>query len=215
MQSTPQGGLRDRQAARGEAASRARRPCRSKQCGGYGARMWGPPETRSLGSRGPWRAPPAQRILWRSALGLPANETHPAALASVWDGSALSPLGPNETGRSRVKAGTSRHGAGPVPGCGGPVKGSPPRPRPGLTPAGRRLASIPPGVGGGGGPVLKHGPRSAACMQGERIPIPKYRNEHNHRGQRPGLDRRGPGPSPPARSTPPGTAGALAPAPPR
>jgi hypothetical protein len=35
-------------------------------------------------------------------------------------------------------------------------------------------------------------------MQGERIPIPKYRNEHNHRGQRPGLVfLEGPRPFPP------------------
>jgi len=37
----------------------------------------------------------------------------------------------------------------------------------------------PPCVGEGDGPVLKHGPRSAARMQGERKLIPMYRNERD------------------------------------
>lgn len=44
------------------------------------------------------------------------------------------------------------------------------------------LPRSPPAVSEGHGPVLKHGPRSAACMQGERILIPMYRNETNLRG---------------------------------
>jgi len=49
-------------------------------------------------------------------------------------------------------------------------------------------------------------------MQGERIPIPKYRNENNHMGPTPGAGFGGLTPPPPGGSTPPGNAGALAPA---
>lgn len=44
-------------------------------------------------------------------------------------------------------------------------------------------------------------------MQGERIPIPKYRNEHNHMGPTPRAGFGGPRPPPPGGSTPPGKLG--------
>lgn len=77
----------------------------------------------------------------------------------------------------------------------------------GSSPKGRNRSL---GVGPEVGPVLKHGPRSASCMQGDGILFPMYRNEHNRRGPRyprrlleaRPLERRPPRPAKRGHSTP-------------
>jgi hypothetical protein len=86
---------------------------------------------------------------------------------------------------------------GPAPQGEGPSR------RPGANTGARTPPLRPPGVSEGDGPVLKHGPRSAACMQGDGTSIPKNRNESNHMGPTLGIRARSGGP-PPRGSTPPG-----------
>lgn len=94
--------------------------------------------------------------------------------------------------RRRVRSRHSGSRPGKLPS---PVQPGPPPPSGGTTVPGEgggeaaiRIGywnQVPLGVlGSEVGPVLKHGPRSARCMQGEGILIPTYRNEHDRRGLR-------------------------------
>lgn len=67
-----------------------------------------------------------------------------------------------------------------------PSDGGLPCSRLGYTTGALTPSPCPPGVGYGDGPVLKHGPRSAARMRGDGSLIPMYRNESNSYGANPG-----------------------------
>jgi hypothetical protein len=173
VQSTPEGGLRDRQVVHGEAASRARRPSRSIAQGshrvrrGHGALLAAPVPPPHPLPQGVFRERPVRGRLGcggHYARGFPPSAVKPPALArspGLEQGRVGRSAGvPARSGEGRP-ARASRLGEGRIT----PRRGRPPSP---------------PLISGGVGPVLKHGPRSAGRMQGERILIPMYRNERNH-----------------------------------
>lgn len=182
MQSTPQGGLRDRQAAHGEAVSVARRPSWSKPAGVHGARVR---DYQSAVQLSPDPRPVC--AVPRADPGVvgagPAGEIGPWCRRGLRLGRFLpARRRAKQPGVEQGEAGRGAAGAGSRPGLGSPSRAAPLAEYLGSTPAAAGCPRSPPGVSEGDGPVLKHGPRSAACMQGERISIPMYRNEHNHRG---------------------------------
>lgn len=114
MQSTPQGGLRDRQAAHGEAASRARRPSGSKRRGGHcGAPSAGIAGGPFIGSWRPRRTLPALRILEWPSLGLPVDETHTEAGGPSQHGTPPADLGRMSLWQEQAESGRKAGGAGP------------------------------------------------------------------------------------------------------
>jgi hypothetical protein len=160
VQSTPEGGLRDRQVAHGEAISVARRLSWSRPPRSNGGRRG--TESAACGAEAPapsaWGEDPGAAIMEpaqgsrHAVLGFPSCTVKPQAQART--------LGQEqgEGGRRPWVPGGQ--------GWRGPSRATLP-PEAWITPVAGR-PPFPLRVSEGDGPVLKHGPRSATRMQGER-----------------------------------------------
>jgi hypothetical protein len=171
VQSTPAGGLRDRQVAHGEAVPGARRTSwssapvtlgngrgSSAACGASLACVCGRASDLGASSDGP-----RPRCRYHVA-GPPPSAVIPRGHSGVGC------VGAGRIGRSaRVARGRRAWGPSratiPLEAC--------------VHLPGVGADRCPPFARNRDGPVLKHGPRSAACMQGERTLIPMDRNERD------------------------------------
>lgn len=201
MQSIPAGRLRDRQVVPGEPVPTRPGPARSQPsslgtvCGERaGASLSAPCVGYTLGLG----SDPGAATAGPSGQRQDPRCSAPPPCGGACGRSGHSPVG--ERGEWGA-AGASRKGGAGKPGGQPPGVPLPDRELPSAAPCQPSLQ------GGGHGPVLKHGPRSAGLMQGERILIPMYRNESDHTGPTGRATAPLVGP-PRAGSTPPGCSGA-------